>query len=135
MQSFIILSSWFTHNKVLYLGADHLPALTADNVIKVCVDAGVRWTEELCALLCIPWSVVVKIREAKQCSHDRLVMSVQYWLSVDHAPSWRRIVAAVDYWNQYYTMALKLYEFVGPITGKHFPCTLCVLVGCVLITK
>lgn len=100
-----------------YTVPDDLPALTADNVTTVCSKAGICWTEELCAFIFVPWPEVEKIRATYQELHSRLRASVGYWLKVDPAPSWRRIIAAVDYWNEFYRSALSLYDYAEPVAG------------------
>lgn len=119
----VILVSWSTalpsllQAVILVFSSIALPALTTNNVTKVCVGANVVWTEEFCALLGIPRTQVEKLQQIA-CLQDRLRDTVEYWLSVDHAPSWRRIIAAVDFWNEFYTLSMRLHEFAGPISGR-----------------
>ena len=95
------------------------PALTLDNVVKVLNGSSVKWTENLCELgFHIPWSKYLEIEYSTLTSEEKLKASIDYMLSVDPTPSWRRIISAVDFWDHQYLAASRLYQYAEPVTGE-----------------
>ena len=93
------------------------PALTVNNVVKACKEAGVKWSQDLCLGLRIPQAEILKIETSSRNSELelKLSMSIQYWMIVDPTPSWRRIISMID--NLRGGDASKLYPYAEPITG------------------
>ena len=94
------------------------PALTLDNVVKVLNGGSVKWTWHLCVYgFRIPRSKCDEIENSSLTSEEKLKASIDYMLSVDPTPSWRRIISAVDQDCQY-SAASRLYQYAEPVTGE-----------------
>ena len=94
------------------------PALTLDNVVKVLNGGSVEWTWRLCVYgFRIPNSKYKEIEYSTLTSEEKLKASIDYMLSVDPTPSWRRIISAVDLDRQY-SAASRLYQYAEPVTGE-----------------
>ena len=94
------------------------PALTLDNVVKVLNGGSVEWTRYLCVYgFCIPLSKYEEIKNSSLTSEEKWKASIDYMLSVDPTPSWRRIISAVDRDYQY-SAASRLYQYAEPVTGE-----------------
>ena len=94
------------------------PALTLDNVVKVLNGGSVEWTRYLCVYgFCIPLSKYEEIKNSSLTSEEKWKASIDYMLSVDPTPSWRRIISAVDRDGQY-SAASRLYQYAEPVTGE-----------------
>ena len=101
------------------------PALTVDNIVRVCIGAGVKWTRELCRHgLFIPESKIDEIERSSPTSKGRLEASIDYYLCLDPTPSWRRIIYALD--NDYsyiagysdqHSAASNMYSYAEQVTG------------------
>ena len=95
------------------------PALTLDNVVKVLNGGSVEWTLSLCAYgFRIPESKYREIVCSTLTSEEKLKASIDYMLSVDPTPSWRRIISAVDFGGGQYSAASRLYQYAEPVTGE-----------------
>ena len=103
------------------------PALTVDNIVRVCIGAGVKWTRVLCRYgLFIPESKIDEIERSSPTSKGRLESSIDYYLCLDPTPSWRRIIHALDndnYYNYNYydddqhSAASNMYSYAEQVTG------------------
>ena len=95
------------------------PALTVDNVVKVLKGANIKFTRGLCVGgFRIPGSKYKEMENSSLTSEEKLKASIDYMLSVDPTPSWRRIISAVDYWDDQYSAASRLYQYAEPVTGE-----------------
>ena len=95
------------------------PALTVDNVAKVLKGANIKFTRGLCVGgFRIPGSKYKEMENSSLTSEEKLKASIDYMLSVDPTPSWRRIISAVDYWDDQYSAASRLYQYAEPVTGE-----------------
>ena len=95
------------------------PALTVDNVVKVLKGAGVKFSCDLCIRgFHIPESKFEEMENSSLTSEEKLRISTDYMLSMDPTPSWRRIIYAVDYWDEQYSAASRLYQYAEPVTGE-----------------
>ena len=93
------------------------PALTVENIVRVCIGAGVKWTQNLCLYgLFIPYSKVDEIEKSSPTSKGRLESSIEYYLCVDPTPSWRRIICALDDDDQH-SAASNIYSYAEQVTG------------------
>ena len=95
------------------------PALTVDNVVKVLNGGSVKWTWDLCVNgFLIPESKYEEIKYSSLTSEEKWKASIDYMLSVDPTPSWRRIISAVDFCDDQYSAASRLYQYAEPVTGE-----------------
>ena len=95
------------------------PALTVDNVVKVLNGAGVEFTLRLCVNgFHVLRSKYYEIEYSSLTSEEKLKAYIDYMLSVDPTPSWRRIISAVEYWGDQYSAASRLYQYAEPVTGE-----------------
>ena len=93
------------------------PALTVDNIVRVCIGAGVKWTWDMCHYgLFIPRQKIDEIDRSSSTSKGRLESSIEYYLCVDPTPSWRRIIHALD-WNDQHSAASNMYLYAEQVTG------------------
>ena len=98
------------------------PALTVENIVRVCIGAGVKWTRDMCHYgLFIPESKIDEIERSSPTSKGRLESSIDYYLCVDPTPSWRRIINALDCifiasYDQH-SAASNIYPYAEQVTG------------------
>ena len=99
---------------------DTIPALTVDNIIRICVGAGIQWSRDLCVcVFYLPWEKISEIDTNFLSSEGKWRATVDYWLSVDPTPSWRRIITGLNSVNSLSKHAPKLYQYAEPVTGEH----------------
>ena len=104
---------------VMSVASGDPPALTLDNVVKVLNGGSVKWTQSLCVYgFRIPRSKYYEIENSSLTSEEKWKASIDYMLSVDPTPSWRRIISAVDFWDQQYSAASRLYQYAEPVMGE-----------------
>ena len=93
--------------------------LSVDNVVKAFIDAGVVWTKEECkSVFDIPEEWIDAVANFYPTNEERLRISVQFWLSVDPSPSWKRVIALMDYWIDKPSAASKMYQYAESATGN-----------------
>lgn len=91
--------------------------LTAESVKDALVRAGVKWTVQLCiGGLRLRKKALEKVRNASP--EEKWQYSIGYWLSSDPTPSWRRLISAVDYYDEQHEAASKLYHYAEPVAGN-----------------
>ena len=93
------------------------PVLTVENGKNVLMEAGVRWTWQLYGGGLRLRNKTLKKKKI-QTLEEKWKFSIEYWLSIDPTPSWRRIICAVDYYDKQHKAASKLYKYAEPVTGK-----------------
>ena len=95
-------------------------ALTLENVVRA-VERVRNWreTEEEYGLgwqLCVPDAVLDEIERNYSTVEGRVRGVVEYWWQVDPSPSWRRIICALD-WVEEYQLADEIRHNAEPLTG------------------
>ena len=93
------------------------PPFTIDN-ISVQLEGVHLWgSGGLSGWLCIPAHTQQKIQEQHSTPAEQMKATVQYWLSVDPTPSWRRLIWALEACKED-TAAERLKPYAEPLTGE-----------------
>ena len=71
----------------------------------------------------LPESKLYDIDRQHSTQDNQTRATVEYWLSVDPTPSWRKLLCALE-WCGEYQAADRVKQYVEPLIGEHYTCSL-----------
>ena len=94
-------------------------SLNIENISKQLKEVKCMKKEGLGHQLRVPDHVLYEIKKQHSTQADQTTATVQYWLSVDPKPSWRRLMMALQRSNEYKAVK-NVKPYIEPLTGEYF---------------